>query len=595
MFAALSRGQEATTPVAAPAPSSLTQENSTATVPHLIQFSGVLNPQANPQITQMGSGKAGAPATIAVTFSLYQWQEGGAPLWVESQQVALDEQGHYTVLLGATSPDGLPLDPFTSGKALWLGAQPELPEVGEQPRTPLVAVPYALKAADADTLGGKPMSAFLMAEGLGEPSAKGSTQPSTSGTAKQAAGVVSASSSAGSSGVPGYIPIWMTSALLGDSTIFESAGKVGIGNTTPAATLDVSGNAVVRGLGSFSGTTMGANTAILTAVQNGGENIQASPTVPPPPAAIVGKATSPTGFAAGVVGLSTGANSVAVVGYSTAPVNNYNPAVVGVTSGDAGTGIYGAAISSSGETHGVQAEVSSPDGAAGKFINDAGGKMIVAEAGSGSSRTIYFTVDSTQGTWVGGNLLLGGQIVAQSNPLTVNGNLHVTGTLSKGGGSFKIDHPLDPANKYLYHSFVESPDMMNIYNGNVVTDEKGEAEVVLPGYFEALNRDFRYQLTVIGQFAQAIVGTKIKNHRFAIRTDKPGVEVSWQVTGIRQDAYANAHRIQVEEDKPVAERGYYLHPELFGAPKEKGIEALHSAPQGTLSAASQEVSKAAGR
>ena len=139
--------------------------------------------------------------------------------------------------------------------------------------------------------------------------------------------------------------------------------------------------------------------------------------------------------------------------------------------------------------------------------------------------------------------------------VSMSGNLSVAGTVSKGGGSFKIDHPLDPDNRYLSHSFVGSPDMMDIYNGNVVTNEKGEAEVALPDYFEALNRDFRYQLTVIGQFAQAIVGTKIKNNRFTIRTDQPGVEVSWQVTGIRHDAWANAHRIRVEGEKEPTERG----------------------------------------
>jgi len=152
-----------------------------------------------------------------------------------------------------------------------------------------------------------------------------------------------------------------------------------------------------------------------------------------------------------------------------------------------------------------------------------------------------------------------------------SGDVLVTGNLSKGGGSFKIDHPLDPANKYLSHSFVESPDMMNIYNGNVVTDSNGDAVVPLPEWFETLNRDFRYQLTVIGQFAQAIITGEVANHQFALKTDKPGVKVSWQVTGIRQDAWANAHRIPLEEAKSPAEQGHYLHPELYGAPKEKGI------------------------
>jgi hypothetical protein len=115
--------------------------------------------------------------------------------------------------------------------------------------------------------------------------------------------------------------------------------------------------------------------------------------------------------------------------------------------------------------------------------------------------------------------------------------------------------------------------MLNVYNGNITTDKHGMATVLLPEYFGALNRDFRYQLTVIGQFAQAIVAEEIENNRFVIRTSKPGVKVSWQVTGIRQDAYANANRIPVEENKPAQERGLYLHPEVFGQPANKSVAA----------------------
>jgi trimeric autotransporter adhesin len=161
--------------------------------------------------------------------------------------------------------------------------------------------------------------------------------------------------------------------------------------------------------------------------------------------------------------------------------------------------------------------------------------------------------------------------------IDTSGDVSIKGNLSKGGGSFKIDHPLDPANKYLYHSFVESPDMMNVYNGNVVTNRHGVATVTLPDYFEALNRDFRYQLTVIGQFAQAIVAKKIANNRFVIRTNKPSVEVSWQVTGIRHDVYADAHRIQVEVEKPPQEQGHYLYPELFGAAADGAARAQAAA------------------
>ena len=153
-----------------------------------------------------------------------------------------------------------------------------------------------------------------------------------------------------------------------------------------------------------------------------------------------------------------------------------------------------------------------------------------------------------------------------------SGNVNVTGTLSKGGGSFKIDHPLDPANKYLYHSFVESPDMMNIYNGNVTLDANGEAWVELPAYFEALNKDFRYQLTCIGGFPPVYIAQEITGNRFKIAGGSPGMKVSWQVTGIRHDPFAEAHRIEVEVEKTGKERGKYIHPKEYGVSETLGID-----------------------
>jgi hypothetical protein len=152
------------------------------------------------------------------------------------------------------------------------------------------------------------------------------------------------------------------------------------------------------------------------------------------------------------------------------------------------------------------------------------------------------------------------------------GNVNVIGNLTKGSGTFKIDHPLDPENKYLYHSFVESPDMMNIYNGNVTTDAKGKATVTLPDYFDALNKDFRYQLTVVGgTFAQAIVSKEVSGNSFEIKTNQPNIKVSWQVTGVRQDAYANAHRVVPEVEKEARNKGKYLYPAVYGQPVTKGI------------------------
>jgi hypothetical protein len=157
-----------------------------------------------------------------------------------------------------------------------------------------------------------------------------------------------------------------------------------------------------------------------------------------------------------------------------------------------------------------------------------------------------------------------GALAGQFNgDVSIQGNLNVSGNVSKGGGTFRIDHPLDPKNKYLNHSFVESSDMMNIYNGNIEFDENGKAIVVLPDYFEALNMDFRYQLTCIGGYAPVYIEKQISENKFIIGGGKEGLIVSWQVTGVRHDPYAEKNRVKVEEEKSAEQKGKYLHPEVF--------------------------------
>ncbi|MBO6740012.1 MAG: hypothetical protein JJ916_09150 [Phycisphaerales bacterium] len=151
------------------------------------------------------------------------------------------------------------------------------------------------------------------------------------------------------------------------------------------------------------------------------------------------------------------------------------------------------------------------------------------------------------------------------------GNVFVSGSLSKGSGTFKIDHPLDPANMYLSHSFVESPDMKNIYDGVVTLNEDGTATVTMPSYFDALNTEFRYQLTCIGGYAPVYIAEEINERQFSIAGGSPGLKVSWQITGIRQDPFAQANPVIVEEQKSAHEQGRYLHPELYDQPEEKGI------------------------
>ena len=522
-----------------------TLASANAVVPPVVKFGGVLTDASGKPVT----------GTVGVTFALYKDQDGGAPLWMETQNVQADKTGHYSVMLGSTSSHGLAGDLFVSGEPRWLGVQ--LQGQAEQPRTVLMSVPYALKAADAETIGGLPPSAFVKASATNSTTGSNVNQPSSAITG---------------TGTTNHVTKWVSATKLGNSNIFDGpAGNVGIATTSPSAKLDVNGTALIRQNATIDGS-LSAGSITATSSSSGGTGVYANAgstggsngviaigatgvagyTTVNGSIALFGNAGSSTGSngvvgygATGVAGNSTitgsygtyGRGSTGVWGTSTGTGSNVGVYGTGATGG---TGVYGV-----GDTWGVLGQSSSASGSGGGFGNSSTGDALFTYNQSGGYAAFF------------------------------DGDVDVDGNLSKAAGSFKIDDPIDPANKYLYHSFVESPDMMNIYNGNATTDEQGSAVVQLPEWFETLNRDFRYQLTVIGQFAQAIVASRVSDHRFAIKTDKANVEVSWQVTGIRQDAWANAHRIPVEVSKPESDRGLYLHPELFGAPAEKNIGLAH--------------------
>jgi len=217
------------------------------------------------------------------------------------------------------------------------------------------------------------------------------------------------------------------------------------------------------------------------------------------------------------------------------------------------------------------------DHGAGEFLGKHGVVGVSSSDGYGVAGGAF--ANNGRGIHAYGDVNAGAWALVTVGKSYMSGNLTVNGNLSKSSGSFKIDHPQDPANKYLYHSFVESPDMMNVYNGTATADARGNATVELPKWFETLNRDFRYQLTAIGQPAPDLhIKSKVSKNKFTIAGAHADQEVSWQVTGIRQDSWANDHRIPVEEDKPKAERGTYLHPEGFGKPASAGLAAKF-APQ----------------
>jgi hypothetical protein len=694
-------------------------ETATA-LPHLVRFSGTAKDMNGSPLT----------GVVGVTFALYSEATGGAALWLETQNITADSNGHYTILLGSTKPDGLPAELFTSERAHWVGVQ--VSGQAEQPRVLLVSAPYALKAGDAETVGGLPASAFVLAKG------DKNTVPPEVNAAVTGKGTID------------YIPMWDSASDIVDSVIFQKTSEIGIGTITPAAMLDVNGKADIRdtltlfpkstdntlavsGTGfnisstgkvtfitgqTFPGT--GTITGITTASGSGlsGGGVKGTLSLKVPALGITnamlanskitlnansaGGVTTPGGMTLGstytlglkpctanqilqysgtawdcatagtgtITGVTAGTDLTGggtsgnvtlkldttkvpqLASANTFTMNqtfNANAQVIGDVRVDYdglnkgttspgirfGTGSTGEAISSDRagtvnvngidlytdfaprlsinnggtvgigtQTPGAWLEVDSqsfptdainangytaPSGSGlnGSFglvatggnsdpMGDSGtgGTGIVGTGGGGVGVPSF---DGSGGVFTGGNTSFNGDGVdgyaGSGYAGNFTGDVNTTGSyLVNGSAALEIDHPLDPANKYLVHASVESSEMKNIYDGNVTTDGQGHATVQLPEWFEVLNTDFRYQLTVIGQFAQAIVAREIENNRFEISTSAPNVKVSWQVTGVRQDAYAKAHPLVVEPKKEARLRGFYTHPELYGAPREKQIE-----------------------
>lgn len=366
-------------------------------------------------------------------------------------------------------------------------------------------------------------------------------------------------------GTPGQLPVWINPNTIGDSIITQSGNKVGINTTSPDATLDVESNDVFGILGAtFSTEPFAAGVLGRTGSTTGN--------------GVVGEATATTGVNNGVFGRSASTSGIGVGGIATATsgdaygvsgqtettgsgagvIGSANAStgnafgVFGHAASPSGDAVFGYASATSGSPHAVKGFIESPNAVAGQFVAHSGSGLIL-QGLSGSNFEQVFAIDGSGNGFLAGNLV-------------------VTGTVSKGGGSFKIDHPLDPLNKSLSHSFVESPDMMNIYNGVAKLDTEGQALVSLPDWFESLNGDFRYLLTAIAApQPELYIAEEIHGNRFRIAGGKPGAKVSWQVTGIRHDAYANAHRIRVEEDKPATARGSYMHPEAVHRQETKSI------------------------
>ncbi len=572
---------------------------SAVSVPRLIRYAGVARDLEGNHLT----------GAIGVTFSLYAEQTGGAALWMETQNVQADAGGHYSVLLGSTKPDGLPSELFSSEQARWIGVQ--VGQQAEQPRALLVSAPYALKAGDAETLGGLPPSAFLRAtSGEAGTSAHAPTSTAAASPAVAAGGktgVVAQPQTAvtTSGGTAGAIPMFTTATNIQNSILSQtgtvevnaagtaaagSAPIVWLKNNAPIQKHSV-GNAIDIRFSPDKTGTVAAPNAFIRVQENGGNKNGTSIQFGTMPQGASGASERVRITANGLVGIGTASPG------SWLEVDSQSNALNGgaVTGGSAVSGTMGGGSTGLVATGG-DGDLSidaSGNGGAGLVANGGSstslpGTGVIAQGGfgqdtgEGGTGIIASGVGEPNGDGSGaifsggnGGGGFGDGIDAEAGSGFAgyfNGNVTVTGSISAGTKDFKIDHPLDPANKYLVHASVESSEMKNIYDGTATTDAEGNATVSLPSWFEALNTDFRYQLTVIGQFAQAIVSRKVQNNEFAIKTSMPNVEVSWQVTGVRHDAYAMANPLVVEEEKDARVRGFFIHPELYGARPERQIQ-----------------------
>jgi hypothetical protein len=379
------------------------------------------------------------------------------------------------------------------------------------------------------------------------------------------------------SGTLGQITKWISASSIGDSVISEDKnGNVGIGTTAPTAKLTVKGmiQTTLGGL-KFPDGTVQATAGLLSVAHNttltgfGTSDVPLGVAVP---LTLNGMAAF-SGVDAVLVVNSTNGKASDFTSMNDLAVNAQSLTNAMWAEATLGTGVFAISHSNNVATAGVDASGAAGGAYAGRFRGN-----------------VEITQIADQNQQIeDGNLKVEGNIDTDGT-ITARGDINAIGTKH-----FKIDHPLDPENKYLYHASIESSEVLNLYSGNVTSNENGEAEVTLPKWFEAINKDLRYQLTVVGTFAQAIIAQKVKDNRFVIKTNLPNVEVSWQVTGVRSDPVMRQRPFKAEEDKAAADRGYYLSPEAYGQPAEKRIGGTHNAEQQTRLKQQQKAARKANR
>lgn len=535
-------------------------------IPRTLDYQGVL--------TDAG-GTAVPDGSYSLVFRIYSVPTGGSSLWGETQSVNVSK-GIFNVTLGSVTPLALPFDaPYYIGIAV--EGEAEL-----SPRIALASAGYSYYAGNADKVDGIDAAAFAAVGHHHDTRYYTETELSGAGTINNTGNPVdwtklknvpggfsdgiddTGGAGIGGSGTANRVPLFTAPTTLGNSVIRQVSNNIGIGWDNPVSKLEVNGMCRVVGLAwppSGRGLELGYNGAIHRGY------IQ-----------VFDRDTEGWGelcLGLGRVGIgdcypdalldvqnNTEHLSVQMAENDMALRAENEPDTSKVYLCYSKYGVWSEsnlmAVYADNPTHGYTAFLATDDYAVRGYNDDGPVSAYLANGDKGVDAINFGSGHSAE-------------LATDYHAGYFDGPVDIQGTLSKTAGTFKIDHPLDPENKFLYHSFVEYPDMMNVYNRNVVLDAAGGAWVELPAWFEALNGDFRYQLTCIGAYAPVYVAEEIAGNRFKIAGGSVGLKVSWMVTGVRRDPYAERYRTPVEEDKPPEAQGRYIHPEVYGLPESRAI------------------------
>ncbi len=533
-----------------------------SSVPSLINYQGRLTDSA---------GNPVPDGTYSVTFAIYDAPSGGNILWSELQDVTTTD-GLFAVLLGSVNPvTSSAFQGNASYLSIQIGANPE-----QLPRQRFVSSAYSFRSEVADAAQSAKSVDWTGVDNIPPGFADGIDDAGV-GDAVLAAN----QTFTGENRFDDLVEFGDSTMKVGSETVLIGRDQVPFGNRA----LQVLRHYDTSNLqfGTFMNVTNNGTGDLRCLVAR---SLKYTPEAFPsdPVVGMEGSGFSDSGDRFGVRGHAEtiGASVTSNTGYGVygdAWFGHFGYGVEGAAVfNDIGFGLHGVARHSNQAGYGAlcEADTAGTSGygvyAEARKSGSAGfGVYAYAISNGNSSYGIYARASNNSGNGYG---VYG---YATGNSLTnwagyFAGDVNVTGSVVSPVKITKLDHPLDPENKYLQHSAIESSEMLNSYSGNVVLDASGQATVTLPNWFEAINTDYRYQLTCVGGYAQVYVASEIENGAFRIAGGTPGLKVSWEVKALRADAYAKANPLTVEVAKRADEQGKYLHPEAYGLAAERGID-----------------------